>query len=133
MKNRGWIAAALGMAALIGCGGRVIVDGLQQGEGAGGQGQGQGQGQGPSFPVLGCSSPPDPATLESCGDLGSTGPGGATICGSTFCDSKGNAFDSTCQGNTCVCAINGVTQCACTLNGPGAFCSGMPTCCPWGE
>jgi hypothetical protein len=132
MKNMTWMAA-LAIAALAGCGGKVIVDGFQQGEGgAGGQGTGDtgGQGSGPSG--LACGFTGDVATLKFCGGTGSSGPGGPTVCGTSFCALNGDVLDSSCQGDSCICLVNGLTECSCALDEPGDFCSGsMPSCCPW--
>jgi hypothetical protein len=140
MKNMTWMAAALAIAALAGCGGKVIVDGFQRGEGgAGGQGTGDsggqgsgdsgGQGSGPSGVVCGFAG--DVATLKVCGTLGSSGPGGPTICGTSFCALNGDVLDSICRENFCACLVNDVIECNCEFDGPGEFCGATPPCCPW--
>lgn len=135
-------AAAMGMAAHVGCGGRVIVDGLP-GEGGAGQGQGGsgaitvgpttvGQGSGGANGP-GCGFSPGTVALTNCGGSAVGATGGMLSCQTSLCDPAGNKFDALCQANTCVCQINGITKCSCSLQGPGNFCAGTTPCCPWSE
>jgi hypothetical protein len=133
MAIKRWMAAAaVLMTALIGCGGKVIVDGLpagQGGAGVGGHGTGgSGQGNGGAS----CMDPPDPSTLKNCGGNAATTGSGPIMCISDLCDSSNNKFESSCQGSVCHCLVNGEEKCTCVLNEPGTFCSGtnLP-CCPW--
>jgi hypothetical protein len=131
-----WVLAAMGMAVHAGCGGRVIVDGFQ-GEGGAGQGPGGNNGQGPGGNngqggnTLACGDSPIPSSLTFCGASAAASTGGPTTCETTLCDPPGNSFDALCQATTCVCKINSIVKCTCSLDGPGDFCAGTSPCCPW--
>jgi hypothetical protein len=131
MTSRRWMAAAVLVAALMGCGGKVIVDGHAAGEGgAGGQSSSSSSsGQGGSGTT--CSNPPNPATLVSCSSAVTSGTGGPPSCELDSCDKTGNTFAAKCQGNTCHCLLNKIEKCTCVLNGSGSFCGGTVDCCPW--
>ena len=114
---------AMAVATILGCGGKAVVDG----GGAAGGSSDSGGGEGNRSPV--CFTPDPVGEVLDCG--GTSGSGSPPSCETSICDQDGNRWVSRCSGQGCECRFNGNLRCTCSLDGPGAFCSGnTPSCCP---
>ncbi len=129
-----WLGTGTMAVTLWACGGKVIVEGGNDGNGgAGGGGQGGNITTGSGAPTCGDVELPSPADLTFCGGSASAGSGTATSCQQDVCDLSDNTFTSVCSGSSCACLVNGQTKCSCATSGTDDICStsSTPSCCPW--
>lgn len=122
----GMALTACAVLVATACGGTVIIS-EDDGGGIGGAGAG------PTTNSTGASAvcfTSDPSSeLFECG-FGTTG-AGMGPCERRICDTAGNEWRSSCEGQGCVCFFNGSVKCSCSLQGDGTFCDGAtPSCCP---
>lgn len=137
MTARWMFAVLAALATLAGCGGKVVLDGV---EGSGGGSSTSsttttsGTSEGPKTYGKSCMLPPDPATLTTCEGLNNLNLAGfQAACATAYCDPNGEIFTAECKGIHCVCVVGNQEACSCILNGKGDFCNGTPHCCPWGK
>lgn len=120
------------LACVAACGGKVVIDEGEQGEGGAGS-----VGPGPSVSSSSSSATgsgftcpwPDPiGDVQFCG--GSAAAGGGE-CAEIYCDVNNNQFESLCEGSVCQCRYNLVTMCTCAHDQGGNICGGsVEPCCP---
>lgn len=126
MVYRYLVALLLAVGGMASCGGKAVVD---DGVGSGGSGASPSVGGSTGSSPL-CSTTDPSSDLFECGG-GTTGSGAGVPCERRLCDTAGNEWRSSCEGQGCVCFFNGAVRCSCSLQGDGTFCDGMtPSCCP---
>ena len=152
MRKTASLWAAYGMASVLACGARVVVDappgslgglgGTTEGSGAaagapywsstapsnGGGGPLTDADAGPAAPES-CLNPPGANTVTY---LGATG---GDPCSYRFSDTAGYDFEATCSGSSCQLTVSGPQgsefPCSCTLDEALDICSGAPICFSW--
>jgi len=128
------VVGAIAMAAVVACGGKVVVDGHAGSGGAGGASNAGGAGGSPNTTSSGCGFPPPIGALVGCSAVASSGPGGPVMCSTALCDSASNSFQSDCTDASCTCTFfpaqgTETISCSCALL---AACDMVPNdCCPF--
>lgn len=117
------------LACFAACGGKVVIDEGEQGEGGAGS-VGAGLTVGSSSATGNGFLCPWPAPIGSVSFCGGSAAAGGE-CSEIYCDVNGNEFESLCEGSVCQCRYNLVTMCTCAHDQGGDICGGsVASCCP---
>ena len=121
------VTLTFALLAFWACGGKAVID---EPLGAGGASSNTTTTGNPTGASPLCATP-DPVGVQTmCGGSAAVGTGGGVACLSAVCDEDGNMWESSCEGNACVCSYNFDVRCTCIIDN-GSFCSsGIPSCCP---
>jgi hypothetical protein len=119
------------MTVAYSCGGTAVVDGNNPNAGGGNNAGGGVQPSSSTGQYMVCSTPDLQGQQFDCGGgTSGVGAGQPVQCESRLCVNQ-HEWWSQCQGQGCVCYLDGMVQCSCVLEGAGQFCDGStPSCCP---